>query len=81
MGFVTDTEIQVTDLVQEPIQDDWLKDTQWGFQLGAGVDVLMFTFDIRYEIGLNNMYTPPAGSESYDIKSNLFRFSLGWMIL
>ena len=32
------------------------KDMNWGFQGGAGIDVLFLTLDIRYELGLNNTF-------------------------
>ncbi|MGC8865492.1 MAG: porin family protein [Bacteroidales bacterium] len=54
-----------------------LKDAVWAATLGAGVDVLMFTFDVRYEIGLNNISTETGQS----IKPRMFNVSLGWKIL
>jgi len=66
-----------------------IKDIMWGFQLGAGVDVLMFTLDVQYYIGLNNVigdiqYTNSAGQQEtvkFDSKQNGFMVSLGWKIL
>jgi hypothetical protein len=81
MGFITDKEINPNDKVQDPIDSEWFKDTQWGLQLGAGIDILFLTIDIRYEFGLNNMYNPPAGQEEFDVKNNLWRVSVGWLIL
>lgn len=80
MGFITDKEISLDDPTS-PFQNDWLKDTQWAFQIGAGLDILFLTLDVRYEFGLNNMYNPPSGNEQYDLKNNMFRISLGWLIL
>lgn len=54
-----------------------LKDAVWAATLGAGVDMLMFTFDVRYEIGLNNISTETGQS----IKPRLFNVTLGWKIL
>ncbi len=31
------------------------KNTIWGFQAGAGIDILNFTLDVRYEWGINNI--------------------------
>jgi len=50
------------------------KTASWSLQAGAGVDVLMFTFDIRYEAGLSNMYN---GAQDISFKNNLFNVSLG----
>lgn len=59
-------------------------DLNWGLQFGAGVDVLFLTIDLRYEMGLNNIYTTPdniPASPFQDIKNNLFMLSVGWKIL
>ncbi|MBN3036172.1 MAG: PorT family protein [Bacteroidales bacterium] len=63
--------------------DETLKDMIWGVQMGAGVDVLMFTLDFRYELGLNNLYDKPedASHDLSEYKSNVFLISLGWKIL
>lgn len=55
-----------------------IKDAIWGVQMGAGFDILIFTFDVRYEIGLNDI-----SSDNYEakLKSNTFHVSLGWKIL
>ncbi len=57
-------------------EDIHIKDAIWAIAAGAGVDVLMFTFDIRYELGLNNISSEPGQS----MKSRLFNVSLGWKI-
>lgn len=53
------------------------KSTIWSLGVGAGVDVLMFSLDVRYEFGLSN------ASDATDVtqKSNVFNVSLGWKIL
>jgi hypothetical protein len=82
ISFVTNKEITIsTGNLEETIAGNNIKDAIWSMQLGAGVDVLMFTLDVRYEWGLNNIYDPPSGAENYDMKSNLWNISLGWMIL
>jgi len=78
ISFVTNKEIEIKE-GDEFITDSDLKDAIWSFHLGAGVDVFMFTLDVRYEWGLNNIYA--GAKESGDIKSNLWNISLGWMIL
>lgn len=80
-SFITDKEITLsTGNVEETISDNNIKDAIWSIQLGAGVDVLMFTLDVRYEWGLNNLYDPQGGT-TYDMKNNLWNISLGWKIL
>lgn len=46
----------------------------WDWQLGAGVDVLMFTFDIRYELGLSELKTATVDT----FKGRTFTASLGF---
>ena len=81
ISFVTNKEITVSSgNITQTIADNNIKDAIWSVQLGVGVDVLMFTLDVRYEWGLNNIYDPQGGT-SYDMKNNLWNISLGWMIL
>ena len=53
---------------------DDIKNSLWSLQMGGGIDVFFLTMDVRYEVGLNNMYT---GSESFNLKNNIFNMSLG----
>ena len=66
--------------VENPITEDHIKNTIWNFNLGLGVDVLMFTFDVRYNWGLNNILEP-VGEQTNDMKNNMWTVSLGWKIL
>lgn len=72
----------VADLDDELMESD-LKDANWGFQVGVGADVLSLTLDIRYEIGLSNMFDGEQTSSfnTDDIKNNTFLVTLGWKIL
>lgn len=67
------------------IKETDIKDIQWGFQLGAGVDVLMFTLDVQYFLGLNNLISDiqleNGETVKFDSKSNGFMVTLGWKIL
>lgn len=80
-GIVMNKEVTVNEFVNDPIPEASFKDLQWAMQIGAGVDILFLTLDVRYEIGLNNIYEAPPGKEEYDFKNNLWRVSLGWKIL
>jgi hypothetical protein len=55
-----------------------IKKTNWSFQLGGGVDLLKFTLDFRYEIGVDNIY---SGEEDFKLRNNLFNISLGLKLL
>ena len=63
-----------------PIQSaDDLKNSTWSVQMGAGFDVLFMTLDVRYEIGVNNMYD--GSSSGFEMKNNIFNVSLGVKLL
>lgn len=70
----------------EPDEDykNAFRDLNWGLQVGAGVDFLFLTADVRYEIGLNNLYDQPDGVSGTDLssfKNHVFMISVGWKIL
>ncbi len=77
-SFIVDDKIEYTlNGIEQSLDNIKLKNAIWGLQLGAGVDVMMFTLDVRYEIGLNDI----SDIEGIDLKSNTFQVSLGWKIL
>jgi hypothetical protein len=53
---------------------DDIKNASWAIQAGAGVDLMMFTLDIRYEIGMSQIYN---GTSDFSLKNNLLNVSLG----
>jgi len=53
----------------------------WDYQLGAGVDVLMFTFDIRYEWGLSKTFDTSSFGSNFTSKGNTFSVNLGFKFL
>jgi len=62
-----------------PIQSvDDIKNSAWSVQMGAGVDVLFMTLDVRYEMGIDNIY---KGSSDMQLKNNIFNVSLGFKLL
>lgn len=63
-----------------PIKESDIEDMVWGFNMGAGVDILMFTLDVRYQMGLNEVIQKVEDFDFYS-KSNVFSISLGWKIL
>lgn len=74
-SFVTSSSVKA-DGLELPSMEDY-KSTIWSLGLGAGVDVLMITLDVRYEIGLSNVSDAALVTQ----KSNVFNVSLGWKIL
>jgi len=62
--------------------EDDFKDMNWGLQFGAGIDFLFLTLDVRYELGLSNLYNKPDGADiDPKFKNNIFFVSLGWKFL
>ena len=53
----------------------------WDYQLGAGVDVLMFTFDVRYEWGLSKTFDTSSLGSNFTSKGNTFSVNLGFKFL
>ncbi len=66
-----------------PIKEADISDLKWGFQLGAGVDVLMFTLDLHYYMGLNKIIKDvevDGSTVKFDSRPSGFMVSLGWKI-
>lgn len=77
-SIVTDKKIkEFSDL---GFSDVDFEDLIWSFQIGAGIDVLMLTLDLRYNIGISKVIGEVDGI-AYDSKTNGFNVSLGWKIL
>jgi hypothetical protein len=65
-----------------PLLEDDFSNINWGLQFGAGIDFLFLTADIRYELGLNNIYkAPDTMTQDPTMKNNVFFISVGWKIL
>jgi len=80
-NIATDKKMKLDGITQDIKDADW-NNMVWQYQVGAGVDVLMFALDLKYMGGLNNLY---KGDIQYDgktlsTKSNLFMVTLGWKI-
>ena len=78
---------------------DQLKDTEfdtktiaWGFQIGAGIDLLRFTLDINYNMGITKLFGENVINNSQvgqyiDTKNlektrrNLFMVTIGYKLL
>jgi hypothetical protein len=78
---VTFDGIEVDDDDSPIIADDF-SNVNWGLQFGGGIDFLFLTADLRYELGLNNVYkSSSATTDDPTLKSNIFFLSIGWKIL
>jgi len=78
--FILDKELNPAQMNEFwPIHSvDDIKNSVWSVQMGAGMDVLFMTLDVRYEVGIDNIYN---GSSDLDMKNNLFNVSLGFKLL
>ena len=80
-NIVTNKSIEIKN-IDEPITDaDW-NDLIWQYQVGAGVDVLMFAVDVKYMDGINELMKNDIKFDGTTVstKSNLFTVTLGWKI-
>lgn len=46
------------------IDTDFFTDAAWSWDFGAGLDVLMFSFDVNYEVGINNFIPSPESTQN-----------------
>jgi hypothetical protein len=58
-----------------------LKNNTWDWQLGAGVDIAMFTLDARYSWGLTNLFDGDNTNIGFESKGNYVTVSLGFRFL
>ncbi|AKQ45755.1 hypothetical protein TH63_09005 [Rufibacter radiotolerans] len=58
--------------------DQYLENSEWGYQVGGGIDISRFTADVRYE-SLKRSYND-ANAGSADIKNNQVIVSLGYKL-
>lgn len=75
MSFAHDKTVEfVENGQQDPLKsaENLIENTNWGYQVGGSLDVLMFTLDVRYEWGLTDIY---EGDGTF--KPNLFLIGLG----
>lgn len=62
---------------ENALGEDDVRRANWAIQFGGGVDLLMFTIDLRYELGMSDY----SKIDAYSIKNNAFTVSVGWKIL
>jgi hypothetical protein len=79
VSFAIDKQLSADQSSFVPIQsENDFKNKTWSVQMGAGVDVFSFTLDVRYEVGVDNLY---QGNYDMSIKNNIFNVSLGMKFL
>lgn len=83
VSFVVNSKIENVSLTG-PIKSSDINTVNWYIQAGTGVDVFFLTFDVRYQVGLNNMIeTVSMGAYNYDLNTsnNMWVVTLGFKIL
>lgn len=64
----------------EIVNDDFydhFKDSNWGLHMGAKLDVLMFMFEVKYEVGLNDIFN----YDGHSLQNNVFLIGMGFKFL
>jgi hypothetical protein len=75
MSIVLDgSESSLDQDISEGFQPDQLENNIWDWQLGGGVDIGSFTFDVRYAWGITNI---TEDDYSFENKGNTLTFSVG----
>jgi hypothetical protein len=82
VSFVVNKKITTTGDLTGPIDKADIGNANWYIQAGGGVDVWMFTFDVRYQIGLNKIIQEVnyQGGRNFNTSNNVWVFSLGLKI-
>lgn len=84
-NFILDKNIETTsgnpDDYEDALIPEDFKDTNWQYDVGVGVDVLMFAVDVKYVGGFSNILNDVTfDGNTVSSKSNLFVVTLGWKI-
>jgi len=84
-NFILDKQVKTTsgnaDDYESALVPDDFKDINWQFDVGVGVDVLMFAVDVKYVGGISNILNDVQfDGKTVSSKSNLFVVTLGWKI-
>ena len=82
-SFVVNKKITDLNSVAGPVQRANISSANWYIQAGAGMDVWMFTLDIRYQIGLNKIIKDVSFNGkniNFNTSNNVWVVSLGFKI-
>lgn len=69
------------ELVDKLTDVDNFKNNAWDWQLGAAIDIAMFTIDARYSWGLTNLFDGNASDIEFESKGDFITVSLGFRFL
>ena len=80
-SFVVNKSVKDAEGILGPIKNADINSVNWAVQVGAGLDVLFFTLDVRYQIGLNNLIKTIQNNAEINSKNSVWVVSLGFKIL
>jgi hypothetical protein len=83
LSFVVNKKITNTGDLTGPIEKADINSVNWYIQAGGGIDIWMFTLDVRYQIGLNKIIKEvnyEGGSVNFNTANNVWIVSLGLKI-
>ena len=82
VSFVTNRQVKdLNDVVPGPITSSEINSVNWSIQAGLGADLWMFTLDLRYQGGLNEIIKDVRqGTQNWTFgsKNNVFLVSVGF---
>lgn len=84
-NFVVNKDLSYKDIVQTTgsyLTADNFKNANFQYQVGVGVDVLMFALDVKYYGPLDNLVngTVTYNNQTVDAGSSVFMVTLGWKL-
>lgn len=74
------TDKGITDAFQETLDGDF-ESLNYGIKFGAGAELGNFTLDLRYIMGLNDVYKSGEGFQNFDMTKSKIEVTLGLKLL
>lgn len=80
-SIIIDKDNAMLNKVKETLEKSSFNDVNFGLLIGAGADLSFLTLDIKYEIGLNDIYKNSEPQKNWEIKNYQVNLSLGVKLL
>ena len=77
-SFLMDKKVGYNDIGGVTRKEVSINNAKWGVQFGAGVDVLMFTLDVRYNYDFNKQISQQANE--FEWNKQAVNVTLGWKL-
>ena len=62
------------------ISENDIERLNWGFQLGAGVDLKRFSFDLKFDFGKNSILKEDLVDSNFNPRYNRMHLYIGYLI-